>query len=230
MNRYSSFQQVEQEHIKAMGTTLGPIYHALHNEVVWLHAKWLEYRKLYGTSEKRVELLNATAAFFFGVVQDVLWKDILLHIARLTDPLKHGKCENLTIRRLPNNVEDDVLAGELRGLIEEGSDRFTFAREWRNKRLAHNDLTHAIDASATTLPAVSRQNVEDALDSLRQIMNCVHSRYLQSDYVFDHFFVSEDAEALLCSLAVSERVEDRRRERLQQGKPLPEDYERHPEF
>ena len=49
-----------------LGATLGPLYHALNKEVTWLHAKWLEYRKLYAESEERVDLLNGTAASSSG--------------------------------------------------------------------------------------------------------------------------------------------------------------------
>lgn len=229
MNRYKSADDIKREHLQGFGPTLGPLYHALYNEVTWLHAKWLEYRKLYGKSEKRIDLLNETAAFFFRVIQDVLWDDILLHIARLTDPPTQGKYENLTLLRLPDAVEDGALATEFRGLVKTGLDRSQFARKWRDKHLAHIDLSHAIDVKATTLPGVSRQDVEDVLASFRQIMNRFHSIYLQGEVVFDHFLVHDDAETLLHHLAVAVRFEDRKRDRLRQGKPLPEDLEPPPE-
>lgn len=230
MNGHKSSEEIEQEYVQAMGLPLGRIYYALYNEVVWLHAKWLEYRKLYGKSEKRIDLLNETAAFFFRVIQDVLWDDILLHIARLTDPPTQGKYENLTLLRLPDAVEDGALATEFRELVKTGLDRSQLARKWRDKHLAHIDLSHAIDVKATTLPGVSRQDVEDVLASFRQIMNRFHSIYLQGEVVFDHFLVHDDAETLLHHLAVAVRFEDRKRDRLRQGKPLPEDLEPPPEI
>ncbi|WP_408068516.1 AbiU2 domain-containing protein [Vineibacter terrae] len=52
---------------------------------LWLHVKWEEYVELYGKRQSRVDLLNEAAPLFFRIVQDALWADTLLHIARLTD-------------------------------------------------------------------------------------------------------------------------------------------------
>src|SRR5579862_352192 len=84
-----------------MGPDLGPVFFALFKEVVWLHAKWQEYRALFGHSPERVDLLNRNAAFFFRVVEDSLWEDVLLHISRLTDPIRSGGNENLSVQCLP---------------------------------------------------------------------------------------------------------------------------------
>ena len=69
-----------------MGPRLGPVYNALWNEVAWLHAKLHEYKQLYGEKPARLELLNRAAGLFFRIVQDTLWEDTLLYLARLTDP------------------------------------------------------------------------------------------------------------------------------------------------
>ena len=225
MNRYESAGDIKQEHLQAFGPTLGPLYYALYNEVTWLHAKWLEYRKLYAQSEKRVDLLNDAAAFFFGVVQNVLWEDILLHIARLTDPPNQGGFDNLTLLRLPDAVADERMGQELRGLVQTCRDRSQFARQWRNKRLAHSDLSRAIDVKAAPLPGMSRQHVEDILASFRLIMNHLHSSYLQGEVAFEHFLTHSGAEALIHHVAVAVRFGERQRERFRQGKPLPEDLE-----
>jgi len=229
MDRHQSPEEVEQKHLQVFGQGLGPLYHALYKDVTWLHAKWLEYRKLYAQSEERVDLLNRTAPFFFRLVQDVLWKDVLLHIARLTDPPKHQKFENLTLRRLPDGVSDGGLADELRSLVRTALERCEFARQWRNKRLAHRDLALAIDAKAAPLPAVSRQQVEEALASVRTIMNRLHDFYLQGAVAYERFLAHDDADALVCHLAVGARFEERQRERCREGRPLPEDLEPAPE-
>jgi hypothetical protein len=229
MADYQSAEEVEQEHLRAFGPTLGRLYHELYNEVTWVHAKWLQYRELYAKSEKRIELLNQTAALFFRIVQDALWENVLLHIARLTDPPVQGEFKNLTLQCLPDAVGDQVLAGDLRNLVEAGLNRSQFAREWRNKRLAHNDLSLAVDAKAARLPGVSRQNVEDALASFRQIMNRMYGAFFQSEVAFEHFVTDGSADALVYRLAVAARLDEHRSKRFRQGKPLPEDLEPIPE-
>ena len=229
MARYLSAEETETQHLEAFGPTLGPLYHALDNELIWLHAKWLEYRKLYADSEKRVDFLNETAAHFFGVVQDVLWRDVLLHITRLTDPPGQGHFENLTLLRLPETVADTKLARELRSLIEDALAKSEFARQWRNRHLAHQDLSLALDRNAKPLPAASRQNVEEALANLRSVMNRLRASYLTEDVAYEHVLVNDAASDLVHHLAVAARYEERQRERFLQGKPLPEDFESPPE-
>ena len=40
MSSKKSTEDVEREHLEAFGEPLGAVYHALSNEVVWLHLKW----------------------------------------------------------------------------------------------------------------------------------------------------------------------------------------------
>ena len=230
MSHHRSAEEIEQEHLQALGPSLGPLYHALFNEVTWLHMKWLEYRKLYAQSQERIDLLDETAGFFFQIIQNVLWKDILLHIARLTDPPEQMRFKNLTLLGLPASVADPCLAGELRKLVEDARSQSQFAREWRNKRIAHKDLSQAIDDKATPLPGVSRANIEQALASFRGILNRLHASYLGGEVAYERFSTNRDADALLHHLAVAARFEARQRQRLKEGRPLPEDLEPSPEI
>jgi hypothetical protein len=220
-----STPEIERQHLEAFGDQLGPIYHAVHNEVLWLHLKWLEYRKLYAGSAQRVNLLNSTAPFLFHVVQEVLWDDVLLHIARLTDPPAQRAFQNLTLRRLAESVPDPGLTEEVAALVEAAESRASTARSWRNKRLAHSDLTHALEQAAA-LPEVSRQYVEGVLESIRAVMDRLESAYLNSTTAHGHACAGAgDAEALVCWLAEARQVEDGRQQRAREGNLRPEDFQ-----
>ncbi|UCF05216.1 MAG: hypothetical protein JSV33_15060 [bacterium] len=230
MDRYKSADEVREEHIQVLGPVLGIFYHALQRDVTWIHAKWLEFRKLYARSEKRIDLLNEAAAFFFRVVQDVLWEDVLLHIARLTDPPKSAGRPNLTINRLAELIPDPIVAEDVHNLVNTAIQKCSFAREWRNRHLAHRDLDLAMETrQATALPGVSRQSVIDALSAISAVLNRVESHYFDSEVAFGHFLVHDDADALVHHLVVAVRYGERKRERFRQGKPLPEDLEPEPE-
>jgi hypothetical protein len=101
--------EIEHRHLEVFGL-IGVAY-IMHSTKRWrgFTRSGPEYRKLYGESAERVAFLNETAGFFFRVVQDVLWDDILLHIARLTDPPKQGVYENLTLLRLPSLIDDKAV-------------------------------------------------------------------------------------------------------------------------
>jgi hypothetical protein len=66
------------------------VYELLDQEIAWLHVKWQFYCQLFGTDEKRIELLNAFAPIFFRVCQDALLDDVIISLNRLTDNPQTG--------------------------------------------------------------------------------------------------------------------------------------------
>jgi hypothetical protein len=199
------------------------LFHALDNEVSWLHAKWKEFRELYASSPT-VDLLNQTAAFFFRVVQDTLWHDALLQVARLTDPPVTAGKSNLTLRRLPSALPAGSLRDEVDALVSQTLSEAAFARDWRNRRLAHSDLGLAL-GGAEPLAEASRQHMETVLSSMRSVMNAVNQRYWNSTTAYEHFLSTDNAESLVFRLRVARKAEAKRNERLNSGIVLPEDWE-----
>ena len=118
MVRSMTAKEVEQKDLKDFGPCLGPLFHALYNQVVRIHAKWIQFRKTYAKSEQQTQLLKDTAPFFFRVVRDVLIDDTLLHLARLTDPTKTGKSGNLTLLRLSDADIDSELIQQIHDHVE----------------------------------------------------------------------------------------------------------------
>jgi len=217
--------QVHNEHLRILGPTLGPLYHALYNEVTWLHAKWKQYGLLFAESQERVDLLNEVAGFFFLLIQEVLWEDIILHIARLTDPPQSVGKDNLTLLRLAEAVHDPALSAQIASLVEQARTEAEFARVWRHRHLAHRDLNLAVDRQAAPLPGVSRESMERVLEAIRAVLNKIEGYFWQSQVAFTRFLAPDDAERLAYYLKVAIDAEGRQRERLLQGRPLPEDFE-----
>ncbi len=117
MGEHKSAEEVLEQHLQDMGTELGVVYNALTNDVAWVHAKWNQYRHLYAHSPERIVVLNQAAGHFFGVMQDSLLEDIVLHLARLTDPPRSVGKDNLTLQRLPALIPDVQLAAEVKALF-----------------------------------------------------------------------------------------------------------------
>ena len=101
MTNFRTADEAKLEYITRMGEPLGKLFSALWQEAAWLQSKWIEYVELFGTKRSRIELLNKAAPAFFKVVQDSLWEDTIIHIARLTDPPKSAGKDNLTIHIAP---------------------------------------------------------------------------------------------------------------------------------
>ena len=61
---HRSEAQVKADYLAKMGPDLGELYFALYKELTWLHARWLEYRKLFAEPEN-IPLLNRNGSFIF---------------------------------------------------------------------------------------------------------------------------------------------------------------------
>jgi len=162
-----------------MPIEISNVYEALEQEIIWLHIKWQYYCQLFGTDENRIELLNSFAPIFFRVCQDALIDDVILSISRLSDPIKTGdrenKKESLSLLRLVNMVDPQCypdlrpLIQSIWGIVESLCKPF---RLHRHQRIAHNDWAR-IKSTIELLPGISRQSIEDALESIRRLMSAV---------------------------------------------------------
>jgi hypothetical protein len=190
--------QARQQYIDAMGEELGVVYHALWNEVVILYGNWQEYVELFGTNPSRIELMNRAAGSFFHWLQDRLWDDTLLHIARVTDSPKTAGRENLTIRQLLESVDRDDVTRDVAPSVDRAVQLAGFAKDWRNRRIAHTDLELRLQrAGVKPLEAASRAVVWDALRALSDVLNAISSAYMDSTTAFEGVGRINGAVALL---------------------------------
>ena len=172
MGEHFTAEENKQNHVEKLGDELGSLYHELWNDVVRLHSKWDEFIELFGSKPSRVELLNKSAPLFFRTAQDSLWESTLLHITRLTDPAKSCGKDNLSITRLLNHVEDEIKE-TLAIQIDEAVEKANFSRDWRNRRIAHNDLDLAMNRQVEPLAPASREKVKEAMVSITKVLNVI---------------------------------------------------------
>ena len=116
MSRYNTHDEARSEYVEKMGADLGELFHTLSIELTWIHWRWKQYRTLFGDKESRIDLLNESAPFFFRTVQDVVFEDTLLAIARLVGPKKTMGHLNLTVLRLLELIEDPAQAERVKEL------------------------------------------------------------------------------------------------------------------
>jgi hypothetical protein len=182
-----------------MGSELGQLHHELSQQLMWLHSKWAEYRALYGHSAETVQRLNAAAPFFFGILQRILFDDVMLHLARLTDPPTSFGRENLTFQRLPPLVDQRI-----RRKVERGVKRVLkateFARDRRNRTIAHCDLPTLRNLHPKRLAHASRLRVGRALAEMARLMNDVESHYEGSEVMYRGISEPGGAQTLLWKL------------------------------
>ncbi len=207
-----------------MGAALGAVYDALWQEMTGLCWNWSEYEELYGTKKSRIDLLNKAAAHYFGAMQAMGWEHTLLHLARLTDPPRSAGKENLTINRLPSLLQSDDVRAKIELLISDAIEKTKFARDWRNRRLAHTDLGLAIDDSANPLTEGGRQSVNESLRAITFVLNFVATQYELPETHFDGASPPEGAIKLLSVLADGVWTQEDHFERIESGNIDERDY------
>jgi len=218
-----TYEESKQKCIDAMGEEFGSIYHTLSNELAWLYIKWSEYVELFGTKPSRIDLLNQASRLFFRIVQDTLWENTLLHITRLTaKPTSCGK-DNLTICRLPNYIDDEEYKTKINDLINIAVEKSDFCKDWRDRRIAHTDLSLAMCEDAEDLKPASRKKVKEVLKSISDVLNTVSELFTNSSELFECISNPNGAVSLLYVLDDGLKAQKIRDERRKAGNFLPED-------
>jgi hypothetical protein len=191
MGQHRSADEVRADHISLMGPELGVLYDELRKEVTWLHLKWNRFVALFVKEKCRIDLMNDTAPAFFSEIQRAMAEDIFIHISRLTDraETKLGKVKkpNLTLQRLPGLLLDEALCAIVNCKIMELNNECQFARDWRNRRIAHRDLALAMqEVGYRPLESATKEKVEKALVGIRDVMNTVFGHFTESVVRYEH--------------------------------------------
>lgn len=223
--REKNREEAKSDYVAKMGAELGTQFYRLWEEFLWLGMKWAEYTTLFDARPNRLDLLNKAAPTFFWMVEIVFWEGILLDIARLTDPpLSMGK-KNLTIQNLPGLVEDPEIKTVLEKLVNIANTKVEFCRDWRNRRIAHNDLDLAINIEpARPLDAADKEKVADALIAIRNVLMELERRYMVEDSVFMGIPIFHGASDLLSVLYFGFKEQTRANQRIQAGQATEDDY------
>jgi len=190
-----------------MGSELGNVFAVLDQKLVELQVIWQQYRQLFGENEETVHLVNRAAGLFFHVIQDQLWDSVLLGISKMTDPTITGRRKNLTLNSIPPLIFEESFRAEVKRLCVVARSESEFARDHRNKRIAHEDHNHATNQEAHALAGVSRQAVEGMLASLRAVLNAVNQRYLGNTVMYEDFIDSSGARVLVHRLWKLEQLD-----------------------
>jgi hypothetical protein len=152
--------------------------------------------ELFGTGQERVEVLNWSAPYFFELVHDIFFEATLLRICRLTDPAKQGKKDNVSINLLPPII-DQKIAGIVKDRIAEIKLESVFARDWRNRHIAHHDFALTFDEAAEPLARVTRKMVDSTIGKLNTLLNVVEEHYTGANIAFEHFIARGQADDLV---------------------------------
>src|SRR4051812_40052012 len=178
---FAIFYQKVSMPSKSMPAALDRSFQGFLQEHRLVNLKWHIYLQLF-RDEATTGLLNRTAALGFGMVQDVLLKDVVLCITRMTDESKAawGEDANLAtlIIDLAANKEAD-LAVKLRGIRDRIKPISAELKRWRDEQLSRNDYLAIVErgCSVDAIPPAHRQRIADILAAMGEIHGEVRARY-----------------------------------------------------
>lgn len=204
--------------ILKMGSDFGALFYSLYNEISWLTYKWVEFRELYGSKESRIELMNKTAPFFFYTVQKVLWENLLLGIARITDPPKSFKKKNTTLLAIKQHLEDPEIRTEFDNCIADILAEGQFCRDWRNRWIAHMDYELGVNrGNAKPLERASRLKLRLTIEKIQSLYNKISLKYLGSTTAWELISSDTGALSLLYRIQDGLRHEEEKYQRMLKG-------------
>src|SRR4051794_12774285 len=165
----------------SMPTAMGGVFRGFFQEYSIVRAKWRLYDRLFTTPES-VDLLNRHGAHAFGLIEDLLIKDVILCITRMTNPSKAswGDPANLA------TILIDLAAYKQMALVK----RLTAIRDrvmpivggltrWRDERLSKNDHAAfvAMKADVDALPPNQRKMIEDVVSAMGEVLEQLQAHY-----------------------------------------------------
>jgi hypothetical protein len=132
--------------------------------------------------------------------------------------------DTLSIAQLPPLLTDPVLRSEVEDLIAKVVAVAAFAKEWRDRHVAHRNLDLALRRTATPpLPPASRRQIEDVLSAIAAVLNRVDLALCGSEVAYDRADPRGGAEELLCIVRDGLARDRERRERFERGEPNEDD-------
>lgn len=176
--------EIQAEYQKTLGKEFGDAFFYVKNEWIDVWVTWNQYQNLFGSGPERVELMNKSGPMFFHMVQRHFFEATLLGLCRLSDPPKTGKKRNLTVMLLCDFMDTSERCDRLSALLDKVSVNTKFARDWRNRRISHNDLDLKHGA-ADPLEKATRESVTVSLNSVYEVLAYVSIEFLMDDLVND---------------------------------------------
>lgn len=181
--------------------TFDEVQKGLDDHICVIQETWLVYRQLFGTTEDRVDLLNAFVPGFAGTTQRVLLDDVILAICRLFDHPAMSGNENLSLSRLVESLDpkpDEAQAKAWAARVNAIKTKANALMARRHKRIAHNDI------AIKKLPDVTRQLIEEVLLAIRELLNEFHPQPIS----YECIDLLGDGDALIQDLQMAGRLRE----------------------
>ena len=207
------------------------LWDALDNEVVAVHARWINFEILFGESPTRAKKLYDLAPVFFYILQTTLIDDVQLTLSRLGDPAETRGKENATLKALLARIEalgDAKFTDSVKEQLEKFDAACVQVRKRRNKLIAHYDQSALLDQFASAshgsatpqdISQPTRKEIQKALQALAAVMNCIERHYTKGLTAYRLFRRADGAGSLVYMIKCGLRYQ-----KLLESGAIPQEY------
>lgn len=168
-------EEILQRYTEILGSDFARVLYAVLSE--WT-AAWVRHNELFTLfgDRENIEILNMVEPRFFGDVQRLFYNDLILHIARLTDPSKRS----LSVHSLERYVKDDPdLLERLRNNRKAAITAAEPVRDLRNRSLVHRDKALVMSGSDDLMP-VTPKVCKQVLDCVYDTLKTIEMHFMES--------------------------------------------------
>src|SRR3954471_19839629 len=167
--------------MSSMPAAMGGVFRGFFQEYSIVRAKWRLYERLFATPES-VELLNRHGAHAFGLLEDLLIKDVILCITRMmnTSKASWGDPANLATLLIDLAAHKQMaLVKRLSAIRDRVKPVGDGLKRWRDEQLTRNDYAAylGMKAEIDALPSNHRKMVEDVLSAMGDVMEQLQAHY-----------------------------------------------------
>jgi hypothetical protein len=164
---------------------------------------WNTARFLFAGDKNNVDVMNAVAGEFFGMMQRLMFTDAVLRVCRLTDPPKNRHQENVTLARLLEATgweqSDTARWATFSDKLKAVKQACSGCRKQRDKIIAHKDLDVWAKTTSLTLPTL--RMIDDAIQAIEAFVNEISIALGKGEVGFDHIIHGDrPAKTLMRSL------------------------------
>lgn len=152
-------------------------------DVASLQNKWSFYLGLF-SSQENAALLSDLAQSSFQIIEESLRDDMTMAICRLSDPPRSMGKDNLSLSAL---VQQCGRVNSVPELLKDFLDACEPVRQYRNKRVGHNDLNTTIKPRDNPLPGIGRGQIDRVLQLASVILNTIYQRFVDGELYFAPF-------------------------------------------
>jgi AbiU2 len=172
--------ETHKNYRQRLGQEFGDVFYLSFNEWCDLQQIWAQFENLFGHGPERVALMNEAGAGFFYYVDRLFFEASMLALCRLSDPMKSAGKENLTVMLFMKFMDNDVRKAKMQALLDTATASTNFARDWRNRKIGHNDLNLKM-GTALPLEDATRNLVNQAITALHGVFEYVTVEFMNTN-------------------------------------------------